>query len=237
MRSPLVVGHRGAAAVAPENTLTGFARGVADGADVVELDVHLTADGAVAVIHDATVDRVSTAGRRSGAVAQMTWAQLQQVVLAQEERVPSLREALVAAVVPVQLEVKAVAAALPALQVVRELGCADRVTITSFRPEALRAVREHDREIAVGLIVDRPVPDVPVLLAELDAVSFAVGVEHVDRAAVADLQRAGVVVTAWPVLGSDRLERALRAGVDLVCTDDPAWARQALDARAVAATR
>src|ERR1051325_12049509 len=70
---PLVFAHRGGSALAPENTMAAFANGLALGADGIELDVHLSSDGAVMVIHDATVDRTTT-GR--GTVALMTAADL-----------------------------------------------------------------------------------------------------------------------------------------------------------------
>ena len=70
---PLIIGHRGASAVAPENTLAAFARALDEGADGVELDVRLARDGVPVVIHDATLRRT---GLREGIVAEMTSAEL-----------------------------------------------------------------------------------------------------------------------------------------------------------------
>jgi len=69
----LVVAHRGASAQAPENTLEAFAQGVTAGADAIELDVHLTADGELAVVHDSTLDRTTD---RTTTVATATMADL-----------------------------------------------------------------------------------------------------------------------------------------------------------------
>ncbi|HEX5702622.1 MAG TPA: glycerophosphodiester phosphodiesterase family protein [Pyrinomonadaceae bacterium] len=74
--SPLIIGHRGASAFAPENTLAAFARALDDGADGLELDVRLAKDGAAVVTHDATLRRT---GLTSGEVARMTSAQLAKV--------------------------------------------------------------------------------------------------------------------------------------------------------------
>ncbi|MCA9958623.1 MAG: glycerophosphodiester phosphodiesterase, partial [Anaerolineales bacterium] len=71
--TPLIIGHRGASATAPENTLAAFAQAVALGADGVELDVQLSADGWPVVCHDFRVDRVTNG---TGLVTQMTVAQL-----------------------------------------------------------------------------------------------------------------------------------------------------------------
>jgi glycerophosphoryl diester phosphodiesterase len=74
-RSPLIIGHRGASAVAPENTLSAFARAVRDGADGIELDVRLSREGVPVVIHDATLPRAQL---RKRFVARATLAQLMQ---------------------------------------------------------------------------------------------------------------------------------------------------------------
>jgi len=73
---PLIIGHRGASAVAPENTLAAFARALDEGADGVELDVRLARDGVPVVIHDATLRRT---GLREGIVAEMTSPELGQI--------------------------------------------------------------------------------------------------------------------------------------------------------------
>ena len=69
----LRTGHRGARGLAPENTLVGFERAIAEGVDVLEFDVQMTADGEVVVIHDDTVDRTTDG---AGAVAELTWTRL-----------------------------------------------------------------------------------------------------------------------------------------------------------------
>ena len=75
-RRPLIIGHRGASAVAPENTLDAFARALDEGADGVELDVRLARDGVPVVIHDATLRRT---GLREGIVAEMTSTELSRI--------------------------------------------------------------------------------------------------------------------------------------------------------------
>ena len=72
-RLPLIIGHRGASALAPENTLAAFRRAIADGADGIEFDVRLARDGVAVVIHDATLERTGLLKRR---VANLTAAEL-----------------------------------------------------------------------------------------------------------------------------------------------------------------
>jgi glycerophosphoryl diester phosphodiesterase len=73
-RLPLIIGHRGASALAPENTLAAFRRAIADGADGIEFDVRLSRDGVAVVIHDATLKRT---GSQQGNVSELTAAELQ----------------------------------------------------------------------------------------------------------------------------------------------------------------
>ena len=93
---PLIVGHRGAADLAPENTLKAFRRGLEAGADMLECDVHLSADGKDVIIHDATLDRTAQEDSplRTGAVAELTRAELDQVLVGEGEHIPTLTEVL-----------------------------------------------------------------------------------------------------------------------------------------------
>ena len=93
---PAIVGHRGASAHAPENALLAFRRAIEDGAQLLECDVHLSADGQVVVMHDETIDRTAAEDSplRTGAIGELTRAELDTVVLDEGERVPSLAELL-----------------------------------------------------------------------------------------------------------------------------------------------
>ena len=88
LQRPAIVGHRGASAHAPENTLAAFRRGIEDGAQVLECDVHLSADGHVVVMHDETIDRTAApdSPRRTGAIGDLTRAELDTVLLADGEK-------------------------------------------------------------------------------------------------------------------------------------------------------
>src|SRR5215212_9974873 len=87
----IVVGHRGAAALEPENTLRGFRRGIELGCDYLECDVHLTRDGRLAVIHDDMVDRTTNG---HGPVAGFSLEELRRLEAGQSECIPTLVEVL-----------------------------------------------------------------------------------------------------------------------------------------------
>jgi hypothetical protein len=98
MPKPLIIAHRGASAYAPENTLAAFKKAIDLGADGIELDVHLSKDGEVVVIHDRTIDRTSNG---KGQVAEMSLKELKALDFGswfsdeyQKESIPLLREVL-----------------------------------------------------------------------------------------------------------------------------------------------
>src|SRR4051794_35718365 len=76
--TPLIVGHRGAAGLAPENTLAGFLKALELGVRCIEFDVRLTRDGAPVIFHDDRLDRVTA---ESGLVAERAWAELREVAV------------------------------------------------------------------------------------------------------------------------------------------------------------
>ena len=229
-----VVGHRGAMAVCAENTLASFRRGELDGAAAIELDVHLSADARLVVIHDATVDRTAVGGRRHGVVGELAWAELQEVELGDEQRIPSLEAALGVTRAEVHVEIKDPAAALQVAELVLREELQDRVTLTSFDLGALAELRRRSTRLRLGVITTEPTAAALAAMADLDAGLLAAGAAHLDREVTGRLQAGGAQVCGWPVRTEAELGRALAVGVDLVTADDPGWCRARLEALAEA---
>lgn len=227
-----VVGHRGAMAVCAENTLASFSRGVRDGAAAIELDVHLSADARLVVIHDAAVDRTAVGGRRQGVVAELTWAELQEVELGDGQRIPSLEAALGVISAEVHVEIKDPAAALQAAELVLREELQERVMLISFDTDTLAEMRRRSTRLRLGVITTQPTAAALAAVRSLDAVQLAAGSAHLDRELTHLLQARGVVVCGWPVRTEADLQQALAADVDLVTADDPGWCRERLDALA-----
>lgn len=162
---PKLVGHRGALAIAPENTMASFDRAWRDGADLIEMDVRLSADGRVVVIHDALVDRTTDG---SGLVSEMPLAEIKRLDAGAwfdprfaGERVPTLVEVLEWAKwrLPLLLELKFHPygsfdpALVPAVMAdVVERGMADQVAMISYQPRALVQVKSLAPYIQAGPI-------------------------------------------------------------------------------------
>lgn len=233
---PLVVGHRGAAAHAPENTLASFERALADGADLLECDVHLSADGHVMVIHDETIDRTAeeSSPLRTGAIADLTLAQLRTVRVGAGEGIPTLPELFALTTVPLFLEVKVPEAAREVARLLAELPAqhpAATSTVISFHAEAVAGVREMRPGTPVSLLVKRL--DEAAIAAAADIGADAVGpwIGSVSLAGVRFAREAGFAVNPWTVNTADALAIALACGVETITSDDPGWVRAELAAR------
>jgi glycerophosphoryl diester phosphodiesterase len=159
---PYVMAHRGNRVACPENTLAAFQRALDEGADIIETDLHLTADGVFICIHDATVDRTTNG---SGPVSAMTLSEVKTLSAAdgnpefENERVPTLTEltAILPPGVPLALELKAdqFLVADVCRQLVSELeqaGLRERTVILSFSVTRLLTFRSVALDIPVGLI-------------------------------------------------------------------------------------
>lgn len=169
----VVIGHRGAAAYFPENTIPSFLGAIELKADMLELDVQLTKDNIPVVFHDTKLDKRSN-GR--GLVADYTLSELQQLDAGlwfgsqfKGEKIPTLREVLelIKGRILINIEIKTEAVLADAdynpetsveqqvVDMVNELGIKDEVMVSSFDYRAVKRVKEIDREIYTGLLYDK----------------------------------------------------------------------------------
>jgi glycerophosphoryl diester phosphodiesterase len=236
LAAPAVIAHRGASAAWPENTLSAFEAAVRAGADMVELDVRLTADGALVVMHDADVAR-TTGGH--GLVCELTLAEVRAL------HIPTLRDALdlLQGRAGAEIEIKDEPGETAADAVVDQLRDArfDAALVSSFHPGALARVRERDPAIATGLETDGS----DALRAGLDHV-----VAHGHPFLLPDapsLRRAGpevarlahergVRVGTWTVDDPEEIAELFAWGVDAVETNMPEIAAPIRDAARIAAS-
>ena len=237
---PLVVAHRGGSAAAPENTLTAFRTAIAHGATAAECDVHLSADGAVVVIHDPTLERTTNG---VGAVAAKTLTELRALDAGAwmspafaGERIPELRELLALAAGRLILLVELKAGDGLEERVTALLAAKRRadVIVTSFDPERLARASTLLPTIPTMLLGRRRGHGSLVLVetaVELEAAAIGVDQEGIDGPLVEAAHRAGLGVFAWTVNDPDTAHRRAALGVDGLITDEPARIAAALDRR------
>ncbi|GAB2555945.1 glycerophosphodiester phosphodiesterase family protein [Kribbella endophytica] len=217
----IVTGHRGVMGSEPENTVRSFRRAVGYGCDEIELDLRVTSDDALIVLHDATVDRTTNG---TGPVEELTFDDLRKLDAGLGEQVPTWAETIAAIDVRIQAEVKA-ARAVPLLveSLQADPSLAERTMVTSSNAEILLAVRRAMPSAVTGLIFGRTpdVADVLALTRAAEATWALCGITGLTVEGVAELHREGLEVTAWPVPDAEVFARAVELGVDGITTDHP----------------
>jgi glycerophosphoryl diester phosphodiesterase len=241
-RGPRIAAHRGGAGLWPENSLLAFRNAVRLGVDLLEFDVHLTADGEPVVLHDPTLERTTTG---SGAIGGLTMADLASVRLkardgtVTDERIPTVDAVLDVAVpssVRVMPEIKVrhdrrrydgiedrVIAAL------RSRRMLDRAIVQSFDADTLASLRERVPGLATMMLVTAgrvraeraTAADVVRWATAVGATDLGIDHRAVDAALVASARKASLRVSAWTVNEKADLERMMGLGVDAVITDRP----------------
>jgi glycerophosphoryl diester phosphodiesterase len=256
---PVNLAHRGASSLAPENTIEAFRIGLEDGAGGLELDVHMTSDGHIVVIHDATVDR-TTSG--TGAVSEMTIDELRgpdagynfspdggssRPYRGRGSRVPTLEDVLLEFPgVAVNIDIKAGGSGIEAavLEVIREANSLDRVLVVSTS----HATVKRFRRVSGGYVstgASRWETGIFYLLSRLhlewlarpdyDALQVPPvhkGIPLVTPRFIAAAHSRGVRVDAWTINQPDDMRHLLDLGVDVIMTDRPGTLAEVLRRRA-----
>jgi glycerophosphoryl diester phosphodiesterase len=250
MSRPLIIGHRGASAVAPENTMAAFKEAIAVGADGIEFDVRLTRDGMPVVVHDSTLRR--TAGL-SARIADLTWPELMKIDVGSwfaqkkklpprsfaKETVPSLQQLFTlfqsnSLVLCLEMkcdspsEQEPLAAAC--CKLVEDNSLTKRVIIECFDLAALEIVRNINPEIKTAALFE-PSLSRPSLLLDQSILSRARAVGASVLAPHHSLARTGLVekaklagleVAVWTVDDPTWIEHARSIGIDALITNNPA---------------
>jgi glycerophosphoryl diester phosphodiesterase len=224
MREPLIIGHRGASAVAPENTIAAFEAAIAAGADGIEFDVHLSRDGVPVIIHDDTLQRTHGLRKR---VADMTADELHEV------RVPRLSELfhLVGQnemLLCLELKGSSESLAQKCCRVVSEFSFSERVIVECFDLRVLQEVKGL-RTAALfgrGIYTDQKLIDRAL---EVGASVLAPHHSLVRRSLIEKAKRAGLKVVVWTVDSPAWVAQARTMGIEALITNDPAMMIEAYD--------
>ena len=249
--TPLVAAHRGGALLWPENSLLAFRSAVALGADYLELDVHVSKDGEVVVIHDPTLDRTSTG---AGAVRDWALAELKALRLKDRagavtaESIPSLDDVVAVAAAGkrgllVEIKVDERRQRYPGVEektlaILDRHGMAASTVVMAFEAETWRRVHTLRPDVRVGALYSaktlEPGPGVLRAIEDARATGVAhVGLQHalVTPEAVAQARSAGILLGAWTVNDPDVMRRVIDLQVGILTTDRPDMAMRLLNDR------
>ncbi|MGH9966639.1 MAG: glycerophosphodiester phosphodiesterase [Pyrinomonadaceae bacterium] len=247
---PLIIGHRGAATLAPENTLRAFERAMQDGADGIEFDVRLSRDGVPVVIHDATLART---GLINELVAELTWEELQKIDVGswfyrhqrtttpdpEREKLPSLHQVFdffrrQAGLL--YLEMKSESAdgsrlAVEVVRAIREHSMDGRVVVSSFDISLVQEVKNIDSGIRTAALFEPRLshPVAFVRKMKLVEIAKASGADEIalhyalaGRRVVEKAKQTQLGVVVWTVDNPTWIERARLQGIRALITNKPA---------------
>ena len=234
-----IYGHRGSKGEYPENTLLSFRKAIEMGVEGLEIDVHLTKDAELVVIHDETLQRTTDG---EGRVKDYTLAEIKQLSVGNQfkhfekyeaswdnEKVPTLQEVLqllAGTNVELNIELKTTIYTYPGieeklLQVVEKYAPDRKIVYSSFHFPTLVRIKSLDEDAEIAWLLQQPVPQV------LDYIStFQLEALHLDKNLVLDLQSEfppslADMTRVWTVNEKEEIERLLQLGVEAIITDYP----------------
>ena len=213
-----VFGHRGASGLAPENTLASFARAVALGVDGVELDVRLTSDGEVVVLHDERLER-TTSG--VGLVGETSFRALRRLDAGNGEKVPTLAEVFdrVPAHVAVNVELKAAGTALAVAEVLEQT--AHPLLVSSFDHAELGRFHSAMPRVACAPLAARWRERLTTVAASLDACAINLAERAATPRRLAALAERGFGCLVYTIDNARRAEQLRTDGAAGVFTNRP----------------
>lgn len=203
----------------PENTLASFTRAVREGVDEVELDLRLSMDRALVVIHDDTVNRTTNG---QGAVTALTLAELRLLDAGDGEQIPTFDEVLDAVTVRIYAEVKAPEVVEPlAVLLTHEPALRERVDVISFDPAVVASIVRAVPGVRTGLLSPTGSPEMLDSAHALGATWVGVGWEGTTKELIERAHGLDLDYGVWPAPTHAHIDRAVRMGADEVTTDYP----------------
>jgi glycerophosphoryl diester phosphodiesterase len=222
-----VTAHRGHSRAAPENTLSAVRKAIESGADYAEVDVVLTADGVVVLLHDRDLKRVAGDPRR---IEELPYDEVRKLDVGSwfdpsfaDERVPTLTEVIGLARRRLKLNIELKfygpdrRLAREVARLVHEQDFDSDCLVTSFDLDALREVKQHNPRLRTGLIIAHALGDVGRLKIE----ALSVRADFLSDDMLRSAHRFGREVHVWTVNDAGQMARLIKRGVDNIITDEP----------------
>lgn len=229
MTLPQIVAHRGSASDRPENALSSFVTAAGTGAEQIELDVHMTADGQLVVMHDAMLEQTSLG---HGAISSHTLAELKQIRLrGMDETIPTLGEVLdaVGSRIHTRIEIKRgpveyVGLTEAIMNEVERRSLKDRVTVMCFQLSSIQPFAKAGYETSLSFSKsfgsEKDLPGLVKRLADNGISDIGYFFHELDQEAIDTITAAGLTVGAWTVNGAPRLDYWLRQPISYILTDE-----------------
>ena len=221
----LVIGHKGASAIAPENTLKAFQKAIELNADYVEFDSHLTKDGEIVIIHDS--DTYNSTGVR-GLIRDKTLEEIKKLDVGEGERIPTLQEliAIAKGKIGLQLEIKSTGLLESMTQILRKENLIHNSIISCFMFDELLKLKEIEPKIKLGfllpveLVQSRLIKRKILKCAKEGFYAIHPHFNSVDIEIINFAHTNGLKVNVWTVNDSRIMKNLIQLGVEGIITDD-----------------
>lgn len=221
----LKIAHRGAKAYEPENTLQAFQKALDLNSDGIELDVHLSADGNVIVIHDETIDKMTNG---KGAVNSFSLQELKSFSIAEKHQIPTLKEVfdLVNKKCFINIELKSAAALTKVVSLIDEYVSEkswnyEHFIVSSFDWNALLEIHNLDSKIPIGVLTETDLNLALAFAETIKAKAIHPYYHLLNQENVQEMQEKGFLVLPWTVNIEEDIQKIKSYKVDGIITDLP----------------
>lgn len=220
MKKVKIVGHRGASGYAPENTILSFQKAIDIGCGRTELDVRLSKDNEVIVIHDAEVDRTSDG---HGLISEMNLAEIKKLNCAENQKIPTLQEVIDVCKdkIDLYIELKAQGTPKPVNDIILKNQLLSKVIVISFDIDLIREIKKLNSDIKVGFLFKEYNKEMWDFVNSVPLDYICPKFPLIDKEIVEKAHGLGVKVFTWTVNERKVGDRLVDLGVDEIGTDFP----------------
>jgi len=229
----LIIGHKGASSIAPENTLKAFQKAIELKADYVEFDIHITKDGEIIIIHDS--DTFNATGVK-GLIKDMNLDQIKNLDAGEGEKIPTLREliSITQKKMGLQIEIKSTNFLDKLTQILKEEDLLSTSIVSSFMLDELLKLKLLEPSVKVGLLLSEDMVRPKLIKRKIKKVSennfYSIHppFNTTDKEIVDFAHNFGLKVIVWTVNDREIMENLIELAVDGIITDDISLANEVL---------
>lgn len=226
-RKVMVIGHRGASGYAPENTMTSFKMAKEMGADMIEYDVYMSADGVPVIMHDDKVDRTTDG---TGSIEEMTLEQIKKLDAGSKtdkkyagEKVPTLEEVVSWAAenkILMNIEIKGAGCEEKIVELLKKYKMTDKTIVSSFNHEFIKKIRKLEPKIEIAALIG-DVENIDAIVKNCHPDDLNPRFMKLTKGQVADAHAAGLRVNVYTVNDAVFMRQMIGFGVDGIFTNNP----------------
>lgn len=229
----LIIGHKGASSIAPENTLKAFQKAIELKADYVEFDIHITKDGKIVIIHDS--DKFNVTGVK-GLIEDMTLDQIKSLDAGEGEKIPTIRELISIArkKIGLQIEIKSINLLDKLIHILREENLISTSIVSSFILNELLKLKLLEPGLKVGLLLSEDLVRLKLIKRKIEKIaknnfySIHPPFTTINKEIVDFAHSYGLKVIVWTVNDREIMENLIEINVDGVITDNISLANEVL---------